>query len=410
MGRRPRVGGTVDRVRDLIDDVLIEITARRGRALLMIVGVALSVGALVASLGISQTAGRQIATDIAASTLDLVQVNVSPSARTTASDTAERDQSTVFPADSDARAASVPMVRAAGRILDLTATAGMRATRLPDSATTAESPTVMAATSGYLAAAEATGAATVTWMLDWTAPVAILGTAAAERLGVPVTDNPTGLEVWIDAHAIPVVGFVSGPESVRSSVFVPYAFGLAAVGSDSQSVMLVRTEPGAGSPVAGVITTALRPDHTELLTTSAVSTLGSLRQGVSGQLGRLVATIAGFLLVLTVLLIANSMVVSVVARTSEIGLRRALGSSQAGVSAVFWAEGALVGLLGGCAGAAMSTLVVVVVSASMDWTPAINLPATLVSPLLGAVVGVLASLQPALRAGRTSPAVAVRAD
>lgn len=417
--RLPRFRAVARQWGDLVEDVLIEVTARRGRALLMIAGVALSTGALVAALGISRTASQQIAADMAASTLDEVTVAVAPTARQEASVDGVSESTagdvdaptSIFPADTEQRATSIDLVRAAGLMLDLSVVSDQEVGRLAP-AVSAPDPTiaVLAITSGYLDAAGASGAESTRWMLDAAEPVALVGIGAAERLGLPVTADPTGLEVWIADQAVPVVGFVSGADHVSGGVLIPYDVGLAQVGGDSGATLLVRTEPGAGAPVARVIRTAIRPDQPELLSTSHVATLGSLRQGVSTQLGRLVATIGGFLLALTVLLIANAMIVSAVARTSEIGLRRALGASRAGVSAVFWAEGALVGLLGGAAGGALASGVVVVVSAVNRWTPALDILSTALTPVLGAVVGLVASLQPALRAGRISPAVAVRVD
>lgn len=415
----PRLFAATRRLRDLIEDVLIEITARRGRAVLMIAGVALSTGALVAALGISRTASRQIAADMAASTLDEVTVAVAATARdqsgadgsdATPSDTGGAPR-TVLPDDAEHRATSIDLVRAAGVALDLSAGSDMEVGRLPATAAPTD-PTIslIAITSGYLDAVAAQGAGSTRWMLDGAEPVAVVGVGAAERLGLPVTADPTGLEVWVEDRPVPVVGFVDGADQVRGGVLIPYRVGLARVGNDDHATLFVRTEPGAGSPVARMIRTAVRPDRPELLSTSQVATLGSVRQGVSTQLGRLIATIGGFLLALTVLLIANAMIVSVVARTSEIGLRRALGASRAGVSAVFWTEGALVGFLGGTGGAALASLAVVAVSAVNHWTSSLEVPTVLLTPVLGAVVGLVASAQPALRAGRISPAIAVRVD
>lgn len=418
-GPRARAGRVWQCVRDVGEDVAIEVVARRGRALLVMSGVALALGALVASLGISATASRQVAADMAASTLDEVSVGVAPAAATDqdadppgAADGgatgAAPDRS--FPVDAEARALAVDMVRSAGLVLDLTTTSAVEVTRL-DPATTTPVTTVglLAATSGYVHATGAAVRGATTALLDRSDPVAFVGVDAAGELGLPVTADPTGLQVWVGGSRVPVAGYLDGAGEVRSAVVLPYAVGLADVRSDRHATLLVRTEPGAGAPVARVIRTAISPDRPERLTTSPVVSLDSLRRGVATQLGRLVGTVGGLLLALSALLIAHSMVVSVVARTPEIGLRRALGASRARVSAVIWAEGALTGLLGGAAGAALASATTVAVAAANRWTPALDVPWVLACPLLGAGVGVLACLQPALRAARISPAAAVRA-
>lgn len=411
-------------MRDLVDDVLIEVAARRGRALLMMSGVALSTGALVAALGISATASRQIAADLAAATLDEVVVAPAPAAAgeggpgtdpeaggagAPADGVGASGVERVFPVDAEARARDVELVRAAGLVLDLSVVADVEVRRAGPAAPDTDVP-VLAAGSGYLDAAHARTSGASTWLLDQSHPAVFVGTDAAGRLGLPVVADPTGLQLWVDGAPVPVAGYVDGTADLRAAVVLPYAAGLERTGSDRSAQLLVRTEPGAGAPVARVVRAAVRPDRPEQLTTSQVVSLASLRHGVATQLGRMVGTVGLLLLALTVLLIANAMVGSVVARTPEIGLRRALGFSRADVAAVVWGEGALTGFLGGCAGGALASVVVVAVAAANRWTPSLGLTWVLLSPVLGAAVGVLASVQPALRAGRVSPATAVRAD
>lgn len=135
-----------------------------------------------------------------------------------------------------------------------------------------------------------------------------------------------------------------------------------------------------------------------------------LRTGVSTQLDRLAAGTGALLLALTVLLIGNAMVVSVMSRTGEIGLRRAIGASRARVAAMFWTEGALSGLVGGLTGSALAAVAVVVVAAVNGWTAAVSPVVVVLGPAIGVAAGVLSSLYPALRAAAVEPAQAVRAD
>ena len=76
----------------------------------------------------------------------------------------------------------------------------------------------------------------------------------------------------------------------------------------------------------------------------------------------------------------------------------------------FWYEGALIGTLGGLAGAVLSSIVVTVVAALNSWTAYLNPSWIAFGPLLGLSVGLLASLYPALRASAIHPAIAVRSD
>ena len=383
---------------DLVDDVTAELVVARSRAVTILVGVALSTGALVSSAGISATARDQIAADLAASTVDSLTVSAAASARAGGAED-------VFPDDTEARVRELALVREAGRVLELDGLV----TRLPG--TGPVDVPVLAATSGYLAARDSSAGQAPVWLLDGSEPVALLGLAAADALGVPVVDDPTGLTVQIDGATVQVVGYLTTrDEALAASIVVPYLQGVERLGSDARATLLVRSEVGGGPSVAEVVRAVVRPDRPDLLVTSPVVALESLRQGVSAQFARLVAWIGALLLAITALLISNSTASAVTARTPEIGLRRALGASRGQVTRVVVAEGALTGLLGGAAGTAVGLAVVVVVAAASSWSVDLDPTWALPAPALGLAVGVVASLHPASRASRISPALAVRHD
>ena len=104
----------------------------------------------------------------------------------------------------------------------------------------------------------------------------------------------------------------------------------------------------------------------------------------------------------------NVTLVSVLERTPEIGLRRALGAARRHIASQFLLESTVTGLLGGIIGASLGVLVIVAVSAVRDWTPVLEgwLPFAAVG--LGAVIGLVAGTYPALRAAQTEPIAALR--
>ncbi|GAA1866532.1 ABC transporter permease [Myceligenerans crystallogenes] len=436
-GRVPRRRTSVPRaLADLVEDTLAELSSRRARALMMVAAVGLSTGALLASAGISAVASRQIGSDIAASTLDLVTVSVAPGGGGAVDDAAPPAASgggvddgpaepagLVLPEDTEERLARVDLVAGAGRRLDVSQVVDPVVTRLARGGSAGggapgsgeedpAAPDLVAVTAGYLEAAATRGPAERFFHLDGDLPVAFLGRGAARALDVPVTGDPTGLQVWVDGAPYDVVGYLDGdgPAALGDAVVVPYAAGLAMTGGDSEATVLIRSVPGAGAQVAKVAATAIRPDAPERLATSPVVSVDSLRRGVSTQLDRLAAWTGVILLCLTVLLIANSMVVAVTARTAEIGLRRALGSSRAQVAGVFLTEGALIGLLGGLVGAALAAAAVVVTAAANSWTAVLVPEWIAAGPLIGTAVGLVASAYPALRAAAVQPALAVRSE
>lgn len=411
------LGGSL---RDLVDDVLLELSSRRSRALMMVAAVGLSSGALLASVGISTAASQQIGSDIAASTLDLITVSVASSGRADAEvdsvgalPTIER----VLPDDTEERLAGVDMVVHGGRRFDVSQTTSLTVTRLPNGSEPsteggATLPEVVAVTSGYLRAARTEGPSERLFHLDADRPVTFLGHDAARKLDVPVTDNPTGLQIWIDGAPYDVVGFLGadGPAALGNSVVIPYEVGTSMAGKDTDTIILVRTLPGAGARVANVLAAVIRPDAPHRLESSPVVSIDSLRRGVATQLDKLAAWTGVILMGLTILLIANSMVVAVIARTSEIGLRRALGFSRGQVAGVFLTEGALIGMLGGLLGAAVAAAVVVGTAAANGWTAVLAPQWIALGPLIGTAVGLIASAYPARRAATISPASAVRSE
>ncbi len=431
--------GRVARGRDVLADVVLELSARRARTALIIVAVALSTGALLAAVGISATAARQIGADMAAATLNLLTVTVSPAdSDPEAADAAEAADAGVpdaagsgadadnggsaaavggvsrdFPPDAERRAGAIDLVVAAGRRLEVPQTQDV-AVELEAGSPSGDALRLIGLTPGYLDAAGVSLRAGRDWFLSGEENIAILGRRAAERLGVPVSGDPTGHHVRLGRTRYQVVDFLEdSPQAavdLSTYVVIPYARAEAFAASDANTVMLLRVEPGAGAPVSRVIRTAIRPDAPERLQASQVVSLSTLRRGVDTQLGRLAGGIGAFLLLLTSLLIANAMVVSVTTRTAEIGLRRALGTSRAGVSAVFWCEGLVVGVIGGLTGSALAAAVTTSVAAFNHWSVVME-PWTLgAGPIVGGVVGFLASAYPAMRAARIHPAIAVRSD
>ena len=134
-----------------------------------------------------------------------------------------------------------------------------------------------------------------------------------------------------------------------------------------------------------------------------------VRDAVQEDLNVLFLILGGVSLLVGAIGIANVTLVSVIERTGEIGLRRALGASRGHIAAQFLLEGGTMGLTGGILGASLGILVVVGVSAYNAWTPVLEPQVPLAAPFAGAVIGVLSGAYPALRASRMEPVDALRA-
>lgn len=399
-------------VADLFYDLSVDLSARRFRVLLLLIAVALSTGLLVTAIAVSEMAARQIDADLAAEGTNSLTVEVVPTPTSSGSPLLSRSgvSSNFFPVEALGRIQQIDGVTDVG--LRLSMRDDISVSRAPQwggawsTFSSLSGVDVFGATSGYL------GARGITvqrgWMLDQGAPfdVVMVSRPVAQDMGIPLdAGDYSGYRVYLNGDPYDVIGVV---DMGAAAVVVPYAKALAASSSDREATLTVQTEPGAGAPVASVLREAVRADRPELLRVSSTVDLANLRTGVATQLDRLAAAIGVLLLMLTAFLVANSMVVSVVARTAEIGLRRAMGAGRGDVALLFIAEGGVIGVLGGLSGSALACAVVVVVAFVSDWSAWLHLWHVVAGPLVGLVVGVAASAYPAKRASRISPAEAVR--
>ena len=106
--------------------------------------------------------------------------------------------------------------------------------------------------------------------------------------------------------------------------------------------------------------------------------------------------------------IANVMVIAVLERRGEIGLRRALGATQAHIAIQFVAESVLLAVLGGTAGAVLGGFTTTVYAAARHWHAVVPAPALAAAVAVALIVGAIAGLYPAHRAARLSPSEALR--
>lgn len=401
---------------DILDDISIELRAQKSKTILLVTAVIFSVGALVGSIGISNNAAHQIDADLAASTIRTVTVTYSPPSASNSGASADIDPNStqdstqdgerVFPVDTVERIHSISTVDYVGMRLELSNVISPYLSRELTNYST-ETPIVEAVTSEYFAAADLQvyGDASV---LDSSMPVVFIGVNLAEAMGIPISADTRGLSLELNEVQYSIAGFVDDDGVAGKTLYIPYQRGLDIIGSDTQSTVFIKTSLGAGAQVSRVVRYAIMPNTPERFSATQVISAEKARDSVATHMASQ-ATFGGlFLLLLTTFLIANSMIVSVTARTTEIGVRRALGASRRAVAAVFLGEGALVGLLGGLGGSALAVWVILLISIISGWSAHMVWVWILLAPVLGMSIGILASVLPALRAAKIQPAIAVR--
>ncbi|MFB8026069.1 MULTISPECIES: ABC transporter permease [unclassified Streptomyces] len=394
--------------RDLLDEALAGLVQRPGRSVLTSLGAVLGVGAFVAVLGLTATASSQI--DSRFNALAATEVNLEEAEDSTLGAPVE-----FFPSDATARIERLNGVESAGLYKNVSLDGGATV-RASVTATRGEEQTeVVAATAGLLQAAKphlAQGRTFDDYHTRESSRVAVIGTGLASRLGIhSLAAQPA---IFVSGQPFTVIGVVERVErkpDLLLSVIVPMTTAREVwgeAGGDGRTRMLVSTRLGAAPQIASEVALALDPAHPEHFKVTPPPDPRTLRGNVTSDLGQLFLLLAGICLVIGTIGIANTTLVSVLERTGEIGLRRAVGARSRHILVQFLGESGTLGALGGLVGTSLGTVTVVVTAVFRDWTPVIHPVIIMSGPVVGLLTGLMAGLYPAWRASRIEPVDALR--
>ncbi len=393
-------------IRDLINEATAGLFARPGRTVLTVFGTVIGLASLVATLGLSRTAGNQIVGRFDELAATEIVVTPKPSATTTTTE--------ALPWDAPTRLLRLNGVAAVGNLSTLEVGSRLVASSPvsdPQNPTSFKL-TVSAASPGLFAAVRAqlrTGTLINAIDSDRNERVAVLGPNAASRLGITRVDQLPAIRIGDDVYL--VIGILDGvarqPE-LLGAVIIPEGTARRYYRLANPGMVIVETEIGAASLIAQQVPIALRPDNPRSLKVAAPPEPKRVRDAVENDLNLLFLILGGVSLLVGAIGIANVTLVSVIERTGEIGLRRALGASRRHIGQQFLLESTTVGFVGGIVGASLGTLAIVAVSAFQQWTPVLDPAIPFLAPVVGGLTGLVSGTYPALRATRLEPVEALR--
>jgi putative ABC transport system permease protein len=245
------------------------------------------------------------------------------------------------------------------------------------------------------------------WLNDATAgyPAVVLGTSAAERLGIGAAG--ADMQVWLGNHWFTVVGILHpvalAPElDAAALIGWPIAQTLLAFDGHPTTVY-TRAREDAVQAVQAVLAATANPQHPNEVKVSRPSDALAAEQATDKAFTGLLLGLGAVALIVGGVGIANTMVISVLERRAEIGLRRCLGATRGQIRVQFLAEALLLCALGGTGGVLLGVAVTTSYADTQHWPTVV--PAWVMAGGIAAtlVIGVLSGLYPAVRASRLAP-------
>lgn len=371
--------------------------SRPTRVVLSALGIALGIAAMIAVVGISTSSRAKLDAQLASLGTNLLTIQPG---------TSLTGQDTTLPAGSTGKVRLIRGVSIAGAVATLPDVKVYRS-RLID-ADKSGGIVVQAADLDLLGLLDGTlrqGA----WLTKATADYAtvVLGGVAADRLGIV---SP-GSQIWLGDTQFTVIGILDAlplaPE-LDTSAFIGEVFATARFDWDGRpTTIFERSADAEVETVRKLLPRTVNPENPENVSVSRPSDALAAKNAADLAFTGLLVGLGSVALLVGGIGVANTMVISVLERRREIGLRRALGATRGHIRTQFLAEALLLSALGGLAGTVIGFGVIAVFAVTNGWP--ISVPPVVFAGGIGVtmLIGAVAGLYPAIRASKTPPTVAL---
>ena len=377
----------------------VGLSARKLRAALSGLGIAIGIAAMVAVLAISESSKADLLSSLDRLGTNLLTVSPGQSIfgeETTLPDSARSMVGRIGPVEAVSATGSVSTPVYRSELIRSTETKGLT--------TLASDPSLPVTVGATLADGVFLDAASARY------PAVVLGSTAARRLGISRAGG--GVQVVLGRQRFTVVGILE-PVTLAPGLDTAALIGFEAArryldDEGDVSSLYVRSDPEDVDDVQSVLALTASPEHPDEVDVSRPSDAIEARAAAKSAFTSLLLGLGAVALLVGGVGIANVMVISVLERRSEIGLRRALGATRRHLGVQFLTESLLLSLAGGIAGAALGGAVAAAYASSRGWEVVVPAVVLAGGVLASVAVGAVAGLYPALRAARLAPVDALR--
>ncbi|SEG52944.1 putative ABC transport system permease protein [Nonomuraea solani] len=386
------------RPRDVVRVGGAGLRARPLRVFLSALGIAIGIAAMLGVVGISASSQEDLNRQLEALGTNLLTVSPGQSLFGEASH---------LPAESEGMIGQIAPVTA------VTATAGTPAKVYRNDHVPAAETGSISVTAARLDLLKDVGATVVsgTWLNAATHghPATVLGAKAADRLGV-VQAGPDQ-RVWLGGQWFTVVGVLApaplAPE-LDTAALVGWPVAEARLGFDGYATTIyARAQEAYVVQVRDVLAATANPAKPNEVEVSRPSDVLAAKQATDATLNALLLGLGGVALLVGGVGVANTMVISVLERRAEIGLRRSLGATRGQIRVQFLAESLLLSAIGGVGGVLLGIGVTAAYAGLQGWPAIVPVWAMLGGVVATLVIGGIAGFYPAVRAARMSPTEAL---